>query len=524
MLYVTFMSACCRIRETLLCYRTLRERILEQDAQIEDLSAAASEAASSAEDSGSAGELRRKLQEATDKAAAATDKAATAEAELAKVQATAEEKDTASAAVRQRNTALQDELKRKDEDMRVMEEKYKRYLEKARSVSSAAEVGGGDVGLAQDSQLKNAVITLQQQLQDKDVELQKLRAMQGTSVGLQVGDRQREVEHKAIKEEVRLVKTPSHVVHINKTPMSETKSVQVGNEQMAEHVLKAKIEGLQAEVREYRNEIKEVHDKYIDGLLIRSPVQVQNSERFQSPAKHDATPTKAFTEKFKVFEQRCKSYNADDSLVLSTSKDRDSSVVKKRPQRGTSVDVNKRLSFGKESIEVENQDKQEIASLRGRVQTLEQELFIATQQYRVLESDLINRDHEIRAMASQHKQQMDRALYFSNPGQTDSEKENQLLRQHITSLEQQLNDVSSEGDKDLRIQQLENELHQVVADLQRANEYSQELQVALEKAREAVENKELHYRRILEKLRHDMRKANNPTVQMFGWFLKRDSW
>ena len=110
----------------MLVFRILNQRILELEAQLEDLRESTAGSAPSEE----VANLRRNL-------ATVSSKVGSLESDLRRRATHEEELEGRVGSQAQQLTALQDTLTRKDEEMRAMEERYKRYLEKCKSVSSS---------------------------------------------------------------------------------------------------------------------------------------------------------------------------------------------------------------------------------------------------------------------------------------------------------------------------------------------------------------------------------------------------
>ncbi|KAF4113982.1 protein Hook homolog 3 isoform X1 [Onychostoma macrolepis] len=104
--------------------RLVNQRLLEGQSQVEELQKSLQEHGSKADDTVL---MKRKCQEHLDKLRDATN-------ELQKKSAAIEELENNHTTSVQRIEELEDALKRKDEDMKQMEERYKKYLEKAKSV------------------------------------------------------------------------------------------------------------------------------------------------------------------------------------------------------------------------------------------------------------------------------------------------------------------------------------------------------------------------------------------------------
>ena len=435
-------TGCC------LCYRTLRERILELDAQIEDLNESHQKAVSPEESAAPGGttaaELTRKLHEASEKASAL-------EKELTAARKENEEQDSHTSALKHKNTTLEEELRNKEHDMKVMEEKYKRYLEKARSVSSSSSTsctdvyggdpggggGQGDVGMMATSGepwLRNQIVQLKQKIHQKDVELGELK---------------------------------------RRKPVGKNVSVQVREE--------ANFESLQEEVRAYRREMKEAHALFIDPIAYNSPppsaltmeqgdeTKTDGRSRFQSPLKspQTSTPRRVFSEKFRIFEQRSKQLGVDPMSSKGIS-----------PEQGRGG----------------------VSSMWGDV---EQELFMKCGELRQVQDELDKTKYELHSLLETHSPHTTQ--------HTDAEKENQSLKQTIAQLEDSLQAASSQP------QQLQSQL-------QHANKQLDKMKKAYAQAKDDLANQEMHYVRILDKLKKDLKKMNNPTNNLLGWFLKRDSW
>ena len=94
------------------------QRILELEAQLEDLRESTAGSASS----GEVADLQRKL-------ASLTTETMSQQAEIKRRVSKEEELETRIASQAQQVAAVQESLGKKDEEMRVMEERYKRYLE-----------------------------------------------------------------------------------------------------------------------------------------------------------------------------------------------------------------------------------------------------------------------------------------------------------------------------------------------------------------------------------------------------------
>ncbi len=106
-------------------YRILNQRILELEAQLEDF--AETQRQSEKWSDSEAASLRRKFAEMTQQVSSL-------EAELRKKTNQVEDMDPKLSASMGKITLLQEQLTKKDDEMRAMEERYKRYLEKAKSV------------------------------------------------------------------------------------------------------------------------------------------------------------------------------------------------------------------------------------------------------------------------------------------------------------------------------------------------------------------------------------------------------
>uniref|UniRef100_A0A8C2BTT5 Protein Hook homolog 3 n=1 Tax=Cyprinus carpio TaxID=7962 RepID=A0A8C2BTT5_CYPCA len=104
--------------------RLVNQRLLEGQSQVEELQKPLQEHGSKAEDDTVL--MKRKCQEHLEKLMDATN-------ELQKKSAAIEELENKHSSI-QRIEELEDALKKKDEDMKQMEERYKKYLEKAKSV------------------------------------------------------------------------------------------------------------------------------------------------------------------------------------------------------------------------------------------------------------------------------------------------------------------------------------------------------------------------------------------------------
>lgn len=104
--------------------RLVNQRLLEGQSQVEELQNSLQEHGSKADDTVL---MKRKCQEHLDKLRDATN-------DLQKKSAAIEELENNHTSSVQRIEELEDALKRKDEDMKQMEERYKKYLEKAKSV------------------------------------------------------------------------------------------------------------------------------------------------------------------------------------------------------------------------------------------------------------------------------------------------------------------------------------------------------------------------------------------------------
>lgn len=104
--------------------RLVNQRVLAGQSQVEELQKSLQEHGSKADDTVL---MKRKCQEHLDKLRDATN-------ELQKKSTAIEELENNHTSSVQRIEELEDALKRKDEDMKQMEERYKKYLEKAKSV------------------------------------------------------------------------------------------------------------------------------------------------------------------------------------------------------------------------------------------------------------------------------------------------------------------------------------------------------------------------------------------------------
>ena len=118
-------------------HRILNQRILELTAQLEDLQETQEKAVQS-QDSSSA-ELRARLTEQIGRAKHL-------EVQLQNKVQVLEETETRATAANDKVHALQLALERKDEEMKAVEDRYKKYLEKAKNVSTKSG-RGTDVGL-----------------------------------------------------------------------------------------------------------------------------------------------------------------------------------------------------------------------------------------------------------------------------------------------------------------------------------------------------------------------------------------
>ena len=109
--------------------RIANQRLLELEAQIEDLQE------TQRQSEGSAGQasvqMRRQLSEVLQKTSST-------ENELRRKASHIEELETQLASNAETVAELRDQLSRKDDEMRAMEDRYKRYLEKAKSVGASA--------------------------------------------------------------------------------------------------------------------------------------------------------------------------------------------------------------------------------------------------------------------------------------------------------------------------------------------------------------------------------------------------
>ncbi len=106
--------------------RILNQRILELEANLEDL--AESHQRESSADSATGSELRQKLSEQIQKTTNLNTKLHSTGQHIEDLEQKLGTRD-------QEVASLQDQIRKKEEEMKVMEEKYRKYLEKARNVS-----------------------------------------------------------------------------------------------------------------------------------------------------------------------------------------------------------------------------------------------------------------------------------------------------------------------------------------------------------------------------------------------------
>ena len=114
-------------REVLLyTLRLLTQRLMEVQAQLEDLQE--TEKSATAASSHEAVRTRQQLQEVRQRVEER-------DRQLEQRQQQADELTQRLTEQSEKNTELADQLARKDEEIRVMEERYRKYLEKAKNVS-----------------------------------------------------------------------------------------------------------------------------------------------------------------------------------------------------------------------------------------------------------------------------------------------------------------------------------------------------------------------------------------------------
>ena len=106
--------------------RILNQRILELQAQIEDMQESQEKSVSAQSEGNS--EIRKKLSENLQRAQ-------NAELAESRMKSKVEEMEMKLKEEVEEKVKLEEQLKKKEEDMQTMEEKYMKYLEKAKSVS-----------------------------------------------------------------------------------------------------------------------------------------------------------------------------------------------------------------------------------------------------------------------------------------------------------------------------------------------------------------------------------------------------
>ena len=116
---------------TIIVYRLANQRILAVEAQLEDLQEAARHRGNTEDNS----EILKKMNEQIQKNKSLDD-------ELQKKRSHIDEIEARLTTAIDRINTQQDELNRKDEDMVAMENRYRKYLEKAKNVSQILIING----------------------------------------------------------------------------------------------------------------------------------------------------------------------------------------------------------------------------------------------------------------------------------------------------------------------------------------------------------------------------------------------
>ncbi|GBM65833.1 Protein Hook [Araneus ventricosus] len=155
-----------RINELETDNRLANRRIMELESQIEDLHSNQS-AASAQEDL----ELKQKLN-------SAIKRQKEADAEIQSCSVTIESLESQIEASVARNQQLQESLNRKDEEMRAMEERYRRYLEKAKNVIKTLDPKKNPYSHLDIVSLKTQLLEKEKIISNLEKEADRTRALQ----------------------------------------------------------------------------------------------------------------------------------------------------------------------------------------------------------------------------------------------------------------------------------------------------------------------------------------------------------